>query len=181
MTTPTLSSEASARLERLYRAYNDRMVRLAYFRTRDHHTAQDIAQDAWVEVAQSIGRLRGEDSAAWPWLSVITRRRIADHYKPMSAGERPTDWTEGNARQLPTEPAAEQVALAEPETEMSHALRRALDRLTCTQRAALLARAEGRSWHAAGAYLRRDHKSVLHAARRGVEVLRPLLAEAVSA
>lgn len=181
MTTPALSPAAAARLDRLYRAYNGRMVRLAYFRTRDAHTAQDVAQDAWVEVAQSIGSLRGEDSAAWPWLAVIVRRCIANHYTKRSSSERPTDWAEGDARRLPTEPAAEQVALAEPETEMSHALRRALDRLTCTQRAALLARAEGRSWHAAGAYLRRDHKSVLHAARRGVEVLRPLLAEAVSA
>lgn len=181
MKAPTLSPEAAARLERLYQAFNDRMVGLAYQRTRDFHLAQDIAQNAWIAVASSIDQLRGADADAWPWLAVIVRHCIADHYTPRSAGERPTDWSAiEEAPRLPASPSAERVALADPSPELPGRLRRALDRLTCTQRAALLARAEGRSWQAVGAYLGRQDTSVLRAARRGAEALRPLLADAVS-
>ena len=181
MSTPALSPAAATRLDRLYRAYNDRMVRLAYFRTGDYHTAEDLAQNAWIEVAKSIGRLHGEDSAAWPWLATIVRRCVANHYALRSAGERVTDWTAPrDARSLPSAPSADLVTLTDPETDLSAPVRQALDLLPQAQRSALLARAEGRTWPAVGAYLGRSPWTVNENARRGAETLRPLLAAVVS-
>lgn len=167
-----LSAEASARLERLYRLHADRVARLAYRRTGDHHLAQDIAGETWLQAANWIDTLKADDDNAIGWLSAIVKRAVAGHYRRPRTSEKPTDWGDPvTGRRLPAAPPAEDVLLADPAPELPPMWRDALARLTPAQRTALLWRSEGLSWRAIGSHVGRDHTSAADAARRGVRTL----------
>ncbi|MEU4235372.1 sigma-70 family RNA polymerase sigma factor [Nonomuraea sp. NPDC026600] len=168
---PVLCAEASARLERLYRLYADRVLAVAVRRTGNRDVAQDVAGDVWLRAGISLARglLHGGDESAWPWLAAITRRAAIDHFRPARSHERPTDWDDPvHGRALPTAPPAEDAALV---TVGVLELRRAIARLTPAQQAALTLRAEGLTWRAAGSRMGRNPTTVWQGAQRGARAL----------
>ncbi|MFC9280935.1 RNA polymerase sigma factor [Streptomyces collinus] len=55
---------------------------------RDPHTAEDLAQEVWIKVAQNLGRYRpGTNLIAW--LMTITRNTVVDHLRTVQ--RRPTE------------------------------------------------------------------------------------------
>ena len=56
---------AGDRLEALYLRHGPEAIRLAYLLTSDRQLAEDIAQEAFVRVAQRLTALRSADSFRW--------------------------------------------------------------------------------------------------------------------
>lgn len=75
---------AGDRLEALYLRHGPEAVRLAYLLTGDRELAEDIAQEAFVRVAQRLTALRNADSFRWYLrrtvvnlaYSLLRRRRV---------------------------------------------------------------------------------------------------------
>jgi RNA polymerase sigma-70 factor, ECF subfamily len=63
-------------LTTLYRRLFPRFVRYAAAVTPSG--AEDIAADAWLDVARSLGRFRGDESDFRAWAFTIMRRRVLD-------------------------------------------------------------------------------------------------------
>lgn len=106
-----LSADTSARLDSLFRLYNQRLVAFATTRTRDYATAEDVVSEAWLRAAASLHQLRADDSRAYGWLRAITVRAAIDHYRPRRADEQPADWTDTvTAHALPASPAPDVVS-----------------------------------------------------------------------
>lgn len=103
-----MSAEASARMGELYAEYGDRLVHYARRKLLNRgvpsgtaaHLAEEIAQEAWVEVARTgakdllapdAGTRFTEDETRYMlWGRVKTR--ILAHYKRSSTYESPVDW-----------------------------------------------------------------------------------------
>ena len=60
----------------LYRSIYPRFVR--YAGAVVPSSAEDVAADAWLDVARSLGRFRGDESAFRAWAFTIVRRRVLD-------------------------------------------------------------------------------------------------------
>jgi RNA polymerase sigma-70 factor (ECF subfamily) len=60
----------------LYRSLYPRFVR--YASAVAASSAEDVAADAWLDVARSLGRFRGDESAFRAWAFTIVRRRLLD-------------------------------------------------------------------------------------------------------
>jgi RNA polymerase sigma factor (sigma-70 family) len=60
----------------LYRSLYPRFVR--YAGAVVPSSAEDVAADAWLDVARSLGRFRGDESAFRGWAFTILRRRVLD-------------------------------------------------------------------------------------------------------
>lgn len=77
-------------LDALIRAHHAWAVRLAYSLLRDHASAEDAVQEAWIQAVDGLAACRGEHGFA-PWFSVLVRRcalREARHRRPASAAIR---------------------------------------------------------------------------------------------
>jgi len=69
-----------AAFECLVREYMNTVLGLAYHYVRNFHTAEDLAQDTFVQAFQSIGSLR--DQARFKvWLLRIVRNKCIDHIR----------------------------------------------------------------------------------------------------
>lgn len=160
--TARLSAEASARLDSLFRLYNQRLVAFATTRTRDYATAEDVVSETWLRAAASLPQLRSDDSRAYGWLRAITVRASIDHYRPRRADERPADWTDAlAARQLPTAPPADEDVVA-------------LAALPLAQARVIKLAAQGLSQRAIAARLGRTQQAVSQGLHRGARNLRAL-------
>lgn len=108
-----LSPAGAARLDALFREYNDFVLRLAFAQLRDADRAQDLAQSAWLSVIPTLAR--GEAIARpTSFLATVVRRRAMD-YRDLAAvrRERAADWSDAMAsRALPAAPPADEDALA---------------------------------------------------------------------
>jgi len=60
----------------LYRSLYPRFVR--YAGAVVPSSAEDVAADAWLDVARSLGRFRGDESDFRAWAFTIVRRRVLD-------------------------------------------------------------------------------------------------------
>jgi RNA polymerase sigma-70 factor (ECF subfamily) len=60
----------------LYRSLYPRFVR--YAAAVVPSSAEDVAADAWLDVARSLGRFRGDESDFSAWAFTIVRRRVLD-------------------------------------------------------------------------------------------------------
>lgn len=139
-----LSAASGERLDRLFRLYNRRVVALA--RTLANHAddADDIAADTWVVATRWITTLEADDDHAMGWLATLTRHAVRDFYKPRRNREQPRDWSDTvSSFALPTAPAAEDVALAEPTPELPDDLAALVDSLPEKYRTVVLLRCEG--------------------------------------
>ncbi|HWH31932.1 MAG TPA: RNA polymerase sigma factor [Egibacteraceae bacterium] len=67
-----------AAFTQLYALHYGRLVRFCLRLTRDHHTAEEIAQEAFARAFATLDRFGGE-RRFYPWLTVIARRLVIDH------------------------------------------------------------------------------------------------------
>jgi RNA polymerase sigma-70 factor (ECF subfamily) len=74
------TSGDSSAFDALVREYMNTVLGLAYHYVRNFHTAEDLAQDSFVQAYQSIGSLR--DGARFKvWLLRIVRNKCIDHIR----------------------------------------------------------------------------------------------------
>lgn len=67
---------------------------LGYLRGLVGEDAEDVASDAWLEIARDLGRFRGDGAGFRGWTATIARHRALDHLRrlkvrPRSAGIEP--------------------------------------------------------------------------------------------
>jgi RNA polymerase sigma factor (sigma-70 family) len=67
---------------------------LGYLRGIVGEDAEDVASDAWLEIARDLGRFRGDGAGFRGWTATIARHRALDHLRrqkvrPRSAGLEP--------------------------------------------------------------------------------------------
>lgn len=92
-----------AAFTQLYAQHYGRLVRFCFRLTRDHHGAEEIAQEAFARAYASLDTLRGE-RRFYPWLTVIARRIHIDQVRHSKRVEIRADIDAGVAH------AAEEVA-----------------------------------------------------------------------
>ncbi|WP_435060318.1 RNA polymerase sigma factor [Streptomyces sp. bgisy060] len=155
-----LTEAAAARLDRLFRLYNSRLLGFAVSQTRDHATAEDVVSETWLRAARSLDQLQAEDAKAYGWLRSIAFRAAVDVYRPKSSTEKATDFGDVVAvRLVPATPPADVdlYALAE---------------LSAPQATAVKLAAQGLSVSAIAARMGRCHGTASNHLHRGVRKLR---------
>lgn len=60
----------------LYRDLHPRVLR--YLSVREPAEAEDLASEVWIDVAEGIGRFRGDEDGFRAWVFTIARRRLLD-------------------------------------------------------------------------------------------------------
>jgi RNA polymerase sigma-70 factor (ECF subfamily) len=60
----------------LYRDLHPRVLR--YLSVREPAEAEDLASEVWLDVAEGIGRFRGDEDGFRAWVFTIARRRLLD-------------------------------------------------------------------------------------------------------
>ena len=63
---------------------------LAYLRSQDAD-AEDIAADAWIDVARGLNRFEGREADFRRWVFTIARRRLTDAFGPRAHAPRSGD------------------------------------------------------------------------------------------
>lgn len=106
----------------LYRAIQPGMVR--YLRVLVREDAEDVASEAWLQIAKGLASFRGDVDGFRGWTTTIARNRAMDHLR----GQRRRPLAHGPAEELAELPAAEDTA------------RSALDSVTTDAALALIAR-----------------------------------------
>lgn len=116
--TARLGGEEAFRV--IYRDVQPRLLR--YLRTLVGADAEDVASEAWLQIARDLGSFRGDYDRFRGWASTIARNRALDHLR--RAGRRP-------GITVPPEDLAELVAWQDTERD-------ALERVTTDQAIALI-------------------------------------------
>ncbi|MFI1532160.1 RNA polymerase sigma factor [Streptomyces griseus] len=90
-------ADAPAAMSAIY-AHLNRAVRSWVLRyVHDDHTAEDVTQDVWLKIAQSIGHYQ-PGTQFMGWLYTTTRNTINDHFRHVQ--RRPQEVLEANHLQL---------------------------------------------------------------------------------
>ncbi|GAA0915678.1 RNA polymerase sigma factor [Streptomyces thermoalcalitolerans] len=97
---------------------------LGYLRGLVGDDAEDVASDAWLQIARDLGRFRGDGAGFRGWTATIARHRALDHLR--------------RQRARPRGAALEQDVLELPGPHSTHD--QALESITTEQALALLAR-----------------------------------------
>ncbi|WP_320775209.1 RNA polymerase sigma factor [Streptomyces sp. CRN 30] len=63
---------------------------LGYVRGLVGDEAEDVASDAWLEIARDLGRFRGDGAGFRGWTATIARHRALDHLRRLRARPRPS-------------------------------------------------------------------------------------------
>jgi RNA polymerase sigma-70 factor (sigma-E family) len=101
------SEDVQAALTALYDAHYARLVRAAVLLVRDPETAEDVVQDAFVDMCRRWSRLRDRDrAAAYLRAAVVNRSRsvlrhrtvVARHAERVAAAPAPDDLPTASAR-----------------------------------------------------------------------------------
>ncbi len=175
--TQQLSEASAARLDRLFRLYNTRVVALARTLANNADDADDIAASTWVVAARWIGTLTADDDNAMGWLATLTRHAVRDYYKPRRNHEQPRDWSDTVASfALPAAPAAEDVALAEPTPELPEHLAALVDSLPEKYATVVRLRCEGVPHSAINEFINRRGASSSRLVT-ALSILRPEMAD----
>ena len=95
MSTSTVDAELVAQLQQgseaafrtLVERYQDRIYRVAFALLRSPEEAEDVAQEVFVEVYQTVGRFRGE-AALSTWLYRLATSRALQHQRRTQAKKR---------------------------------------------------------------------------------------------
>ncbi|MFG3041981.1 RNA polymerase sigma factor [Streptomyces sp. NPDC048330] len=94
---------------------------LGYLRGLVGDDAEDVASDAWLEIARDLGRFRGDGAGFRGWTATIARHRALDHLRRMRSRPRPTG-IEQDVLDLPAAGDAAGQALDALSTERALAL-----------------------------------------------------------
>ena len=88
MSTSVTDAELVARTRRgdkeafgdLYERYQDALFRYVYYRVGNQRDAEDLTEEVFLKVWESIGRFRG-DAAFRSWVYRIAHNMVIDHYR----------------------------------------------------------------------------------------------------
>ncbi|WP_112471158.1 RNA polymerase sigma factor [Streptomyces triticisoli] len=100
---------------------------LGYLRGLVGNDAEDVASDAWLEIARDLGRFRGDGAGFRGWTATIARHRALDHLRRQRVRPRGTS-LEQNVLDLPGPYSTHDQALESITTEQALALLRGLPR-----------------------------------------------------
>src|ERR1700733_631278 len=77
--------EDAAAWEDLVKEHTSRVYGLCYRFTRKHSDAQDLTQDVFLRVFQTLGTFRSDEASFTGWLIRITRNLLIDNYRRSSS------------------------------------------------------------------------------------------------
>ncbi|MFI0807529.1 RNA polymerase sigma factor [Streptomyces echinatus] len=100
---------------------------LGYVRGLVGEDAEDVASDAWLEIARDLGRFRGDGAGFRGWTATIARHRALDHLRRQRVRPRAAQ-LEQDALELPGRHSTHDQALESLSTERALRLVRALPR-----------------------------------------------------
>lgn len=151
---------------------------LGYLRGLVGDDAEDVASDAWLEIARDLGRFRGDGAGFRGWTATIARHRALDHLRRQKVRPRPSV-LEQDVLELPGVHNTHDQALESISTEYALEL---VSRLPLDQAEAVLLRVVvGLDGPAAARVLGKRPGAVRTAAYRGLKTLaRQLGAEGVT-
>ncbi|GAA2221206.1 RNA polymerase sigma factor [Streptomyces nogalater] len=147
---------------------------LGYLRGLVGEEAEDIAAEAWLEIARDLGRFRGDGAGFRGWTATIARHRALDHLRRQRSRPRPAP-LEQDALELPGRHSTHDQALESLSTERALELVRALPRDQAE--AVLLRVVVGLDGPAAARVLGKRPGAVRTAAYRGLRRLARRLAD----
>ncbi|MEU3916752.1 RNA polymerase sigma factor [Streptomyces sp. NPDC029004] len=148
---------------------------IGYVRGLVGDDAEDVAAEAWLEIARDLGRFRGDGAGFRGWTATIARHRALDHLRKQKRRPR-TSLLEQDVLDLPGGQDAAAAALETLSTERALAL---IGRLPREQAEAVLLRVVvGLDGPAAARVLGKRPGAVRTAAHRGLKGLAELLARA---
>ncbi|MEV0903801.1 RNA polymerase sigma factor [Streptomyces hokutonensis] len=151
---------------------------LGYLRGLVGDEAEDVAADAWLEIARDLGRFRGDGAGFRGWTATIARHRALDHLRRQRVRPRPAA-LEQDVFELPGPHSTHDQALESLSTEHALDLVRGLPRDQAE--AVLLRVVVGLDGPAAARVLGKRPGAVRTAAYRGLKRLaRELAAEGVT-
>ncbi|GAA3297624.1 RNA polymerase sigma factor [Streptomyces cinereospinus] len=150
----------------VYRLVQPRL--LGYLRGLVGEDAEDVASDAWLEIARDLGRFRGDGAGFRGWTATIARHRALDHLRRRRARPQPTA-LEADVLALPAAHDTHEQALESISTEYALALVRGLPRDQAE--AVLLRVVVGLDGPAAARVLGKRPGAVRTAAHRGLRQL----------
>ncbi|MFD6436956.1 RNA polymerase sigma factor [Streptomyces venezuelae] len=93
----------------------------------DGETAEDVAAEAWLEIARDLGRFRGDGAGFRGWTATIARHRAFDHLRRLKTRPRPAPFDQ-ELLELPDPASTSAAALEAISTERVLALVAALPR-----------------------------------------------------
>jgi RNA polymerase sigma-70 factor (ECF subfamily) len=137
----------------LYRDLHPGVLR--YLSAREPREAEDLASEVWLDVAQGIGRFRGDEEGFRAWVFTIARRRLLDHRRRASvrrdkpvpqellAGDRRTGDVEGEAMALLQADAAIALIASLPPDQCDVVLLRVIGDLSVADVAKILGKRPG--------------------------------------
>ncbi|KMS79682.1 RNA polymerase sigma24 factor [Streptomyces leeuwenhoekii] len=99
---------------------------LGYLRGLVGDDAEDVASDAWLEIARDLGRFRGDGAGFRGWTATIARHRALDHLRRRRVRPRPAALEQD--LDLPAPDSTHDQALESLSTEVALALVRELPR-----------------------------------------------------
>ncbi|MEV5435725.1 RNA polymerase sigma factor [Streptomyces sp. NPDC052682] len=151
---------------------------LGYLRGLVGDDAEDVASDAWLEIARDLGRFRGDGAGFRGWTATIARHRALDHLRRRKVRPQATT-LEQDVLELPGPQSTHEQALESLSTEYALELVRGLPRDQAE--AVLLRVVVGLDGPAAARVLGKRPGAVRTAAYRGLKRLaRQLGAEGVT-
>ncbi|MFI6205731.1 RNA polymerase sigma factor [Streptomyces sp. NPDC051041] len=151
---------------------------LGYLRGLVGDDAEDVASDAWLEIARDLGRFRGDGAGFRGWTATIARHRALDHLRRRKVRPRPAA-LEQDVLDMPGPHSTHDQALEAMSTERALELVRGLPRDQAE--AVLLRVVVGLDGPAAARVLGKRPGAVRTAAYRGLKRLaRQLGAEGVT-
>ncbi|MGP4010108.1 RNA polymerase sigma factor [Streptomyces sp. 4N124] len=141
---------------------------LGYLRGIVGDDAEDVASDAWLEIARDLGRFQGDGAGFRGWTATIARHRALDHLRRQKVRPRSTA-TEQDVLDLPSAHSTHDQALEAISTEYALELVRGLPREQAE--AVLLRVVVGLDGPAAARVLGKRPGAVRTAAYRGLKRL----------
>ncbi|WP_155054342.1 RNA polymerase sigma factor [Streptomyces blattellae] len=141
---------------------------LGYLRGIVGDDAEDVASDAWLEIARDLGRFKGDGAGFRGWTATIARHRALDHLRRQKVRPRSTA-TEQDVLDLPSAHSTHDQALEAISTEQALQLVRGLPREQAE--AVLLRVVVGLDGPAAARVLGKRPGAVRTAAYRGLKRL----------
>ncbi|MBG0852996.1 RNA polymerase sigma factor [Streptomyces spinoverrucosus] len=100
---------------------------LGYLRGLVGDDAEDVASDAWLEIARDLGRFKGDGAGFRGWTATIARHRALDHLRRRRVRPRSTA-LEQDVLDLPARHTTHEQALESISTEYALSLVRGLPR-----------------------------------------------------